>query len=958
MDPARHEPIELLCLRSDLTAVPSFEFALRERVSHLAGFRRACFGPVRSVERLKNPPSALVLVSEVTAGVRLSDLLAFAEKADVPLDIDAALCLLRQIVPAVAMLHEQAPDVAHGAIAPERIVVTPNARIVMVEHVLGAALSELQYTRERYWKELRVALPGTTGPVGFNHRSDITQIGAVALALIVGRPLADDELAARLGDVVASSWAISSRGGLEPLPAGLRAWLMRALQLDPRESFESATDAAEDLERVLGDSDYMAAPASLEAFLAHHRAETGTSAPEPAWSAERGADPGRQVESPAASRPIESVIPPAATRVKPSEVLRPTEVKPAAPAVSWTPPVLQASSAPPATPPAAQATTVPLGVNDSHPGPAYSKPEPQSASADKTPIYVPPSLESSPIYTPPSAEKTPIYTPPSLEKTPPYVPPSLDRTPSYASPSLEKSPTYVPPSAEKTPPAYVPSSADKTPSYVPPVAEKTPAYVPLSTEKTASYVPSSAEKTPTYVPPAADKAPSYGATNAERSQSYLSDYTSPASSKLFDQKSPDLKPFDHKPVESKTSDYKPGDLKPVDYKPLDYKPFDYKSADSKPVDHKAVDHKPLEPMPIDPRPAMHAATDQKPSAPRTVSAAPDFSAEMDEPLVVDDHRSASKKKWWPAAAAVAVLALAGVAVPSVRKLVSPAAPANEGTLNVTTNPPGARLFVDGVERGATPLTVPLKPGPHSLEVRGDGEPRLMPITITAGAQVSQYLDLPKAAAAVGQLLVRTEPAGARVTVDGTARGAAPVTVAALTPGEHSVVVESDLGTVKQTVVVEAGNTASLTVPLGGAEGAPVSGWLALNAPAELQIFENKRLIGTSQTDRVMVSAGRHELELVNETIGYRAIRTVQVIAGKVTSVKVEFPKGTIALNAIPWAEVWVDGEKIGETPIGNLQVTIGNHDIVFRNPDLGEQRHKATVTLTAPARLSVDLRKK
>src|SRR5437868_1078649 len=106
-DPVRHDPIELLCLRGDLTAVPSFEFALRERVSHLAGFRRACYAAVRSVERLKSPPSALVLVSDPTQGLRLSDLIAFAEHANVPLDIDAALCLLRQIVPAVAMLHEQ-----------------------------------------------------------------------------------------------------------------------------------------------------------------------------------------------------------------------------------------------------------------------------------------------------------------------------------------------------------------------------------------------------------------------------------------------------------------------------------------------------------------------------------------------------------------------------------------------------------------------------------------------------------------------------------------------------------------------------------------------------------------------------------------------------------------------------------------------------------------------------------
>ena len=185
-----------------------------------------------------------------------------------------------------------------------------------------------------------------------------------------------------------------------------------------------------------------------------------------------------------------------------------------------------------------------------------------------------------------------------------------------------------------------------------------------------------------------------------------------------------------------------------------------------------------------------------------------------------------------------------------------------------------------------------------------------------------------------------------------------MTIAELTPGEHSVVLESDFGSVKQTVTIEAGITGSLVVPLSAPEGAPVSGWIAVTSPAEVQLFENKRLLGSSQSERLMVSAGRHEVELVNETLGFRTSRTVQVSPGKVTPVKVDFPKGTIALNALPWAEVWVDGEKVGETPIGNLQLTIGTHDVLFRHPDLGEQRHKATISLTAPARLSVDMRKK
>ena len=57
-------------------------------------------------------------------------------------------------------------------------------------------------------------------------------------------------------------------------------------------------------------------------------------------------------------------------------------------------------------------------------------------------------------------------------------------------------------------------------------------------------------------------------------------------------------------------------------------------------------------------------------------------------------------------------------------------------------------------------------------------------------------------------------------------------------------------------------------------------------------------------------------------------------------------------------EVWIDGERVGETPIGNVAVPIGPHEVVFRHPELGEQVVRTTVTLAAPARLSVDLRKR
>ena len=76
-----------------------------------------------------------------------------------------------------------------------------------------------------------------------------------------------------------------------------------------------------------------------------------------------------------------------------------------------------------------------------------------------------------------------------------------------------------------------------------------------------------------------------------------------------------------------------------------------------------------------------------------------------------------------------------------------------------------------------------------------------------------------------------------------------------------------------------------------------------------------------------------------------------------STLSIELPNGSLSLNATPWAEVLVDGKSVGETPIGNLSVGLGPHDVVFRHPELGEKRMTAIVTLTGPTRLTADLRK-
>jgi PEGA domain-containing protein len=232
------------------------------------------------------------------------------------------------------------------------------------------------------------------------------------------------------------------------------------------------------------------------------------------------------------------------------------------------------------------------------------------------------------------------------------------------------------------------------------------------------------------------------------------------------------------------------------------------------------------------------------------------------------------------------------------------------------------------------------------------------LTVEAGAEVSRFVELPAAPAVTGQVQIFTEPSGARVIVDGVPQGITPMTVLALAPGQHTVTVESGLANMSQFVTVEAGVTLSLTIPLVIAPIEAAAGWVSVTAPFTMDLYEQGRMLGNSGIDRIMLPAGRHDIEIVNEPLGFREKRTLQVKPGKLSVIGIKLPNGTASINAIPWANVSIDGQSVGETPIGNLSLSIGPHEVVFSNPKFGEQRRVIQVTEHEPVRFSIDMTKR
>ena len=107
----------------------------------------------------------------------------------------------------------------------------------------------------------------------------------------------------------------------------------------------------------------------------------------------------------------------------------------------------------------------------------------------------------------------------------------------------------------------------------------------------------------------------------------------------------------------------------------------------------------------------------------------------------------------------------------------------------------------------------------------------------------------------------------------------PLTIPDLPAGRRRVVLEGQGGTVRREVTIETDRTATLSEAI-------FSGFLAVFAPVELQIYEGRRLMGTTENSRIMIPAGTHELTLVNRELGSRLTRTVEVEPGQVAAINI------------------------------------------------------------------------
>jgi hypothetical protein len=227
-----------------------------------------------------------------------------------------------------------------------------------------------------------------------------------------------------------------------------------------------------------------------------------------------------------------------------------------------------------------------------------------------------------------------------------------------------------------------------------------------------------------------------------------------------------------------------------------------------------------------------------------------------------------------------------------------------------------------------------------------------------GSLLSARTSAPAAAAAV-PVRIESQTPGDLVMVDGRQVGVTPVELTVGSSQAISVVrreAESAAAAAPPPVpttvdVTPEQDAAAAAIAL--AEARQRSGGLRLVSPIELQVLEGERVLGSSADGPIVTTAGRHQLDFVNNALGYRARQTVEIRRGQIVSLTIQPPDGRLSINAVPWAQVSIDGAPVGETPLANLPVPVGQHEITFRHPQLGERRQTLIVKSGVDTRVSV-----
>ncbi|HVR63245.1 MAG TPA: PEGA domain-containing protein [Polyangia bacterium] len=280
-----------------------------------------------------------------------------------------------------------------------------------------------------------------------------------------------------------------------------------------------------------------------------------------------------------------------------------------------------------------------------------------------------------------------------------------------------------------------------------------------------------------------------------------------------------------------------------------------------------------------------------------------------------------------------------------------------GSLLVTSEG-GGDVWVDGVRRDVAPAVVSgLPPGEHVVEVRKDGQPPWrQTVVVTAGQQSKVAANL--AVMGASQLRVIASEPDVEVFVDGEDKGRAPITVKDVAAGQHIVEGrKTRFKSASQSVRVVAGEQVVVEVKMEPAPAQARSSLKVQSPVPNAEVFVDGSSLGRAPIERTDLEPGKHYVVVHKD--GYTDFkREVILIEGQPVALVADLSAtGSMRMLSSPeGADVRLDGELVGKTPIVRDTVPAGDHIIEFRLKGFFDHKETVKVEGGREKLFSVDLK--
>ncbi len=140
---------------------------------------------------------------------------------------------------------------------------------------------------------------------------------------------------------------------------------------------------------------------------------------------------------------------------------------------------------------------------------------------------------------------------------------------------------------------------------------------------------------------------------------------------------------------------------------------------------------------------------------------------------------------------------------------------------------------------------------------------------------------------------------------------------------------------------------------------PVPGELVISASVAAAVAIDGSNAGFAPA-RLRLPPGDHRVRVTTTGPEGHAVKewTLTVKPGQTSEEVANFDVGTLAVAAVPWAEVKVDGNPVGRTPIAPVALLEGRHEVSLENPKLGTKRRRVVLIVADQvAELKVDMKR-